>query len=101
MDFSKNKTMELPKPEVDWNFIAGCITGLIAWFYFIHWYFKSKSQEKKEWIENIAKTAVQVAMSESFKDVNKKIDTLFTLREADRVHIDNKFDIMITEMRKP
>jgi hypothetical protein len=105
MDFSKTKIMtnNLPEP-INWNviintamYVAG---GLIAWFYFVHWYFKNKSKEKEDWVKSIATAAVNTAMDSSLKDVRADIQTLFKYREEDRRHIDHKFDSMMGELRK-
>ncbi len=96
-------TQPIPDPT-NWTAIIevamSLITGLIAWIYLVNWYFKSKKQEKKEWIEQIATAAVTAAMDSSLRDVRGDIQTLFKYREADRAHIDGRFDIIMTEIRK-
>ena len=105
MDFSKTKTMTQPTQDpINWNVLLNTIIyvagGLVGWFYFVHWYFKNKAQEKENWIKQVATTAVNVAMDNCLKDVRSDIQTLFKYREDDRKHIDNKFDMIMTEVRK-
>jgi len=105
MDFSKTKTMTQPIPDpINWNVLLNTLVyvagGLVGWFYFIHWYFKNKAQEKENWIKSIATTAVNAAMDNCLKDVRGDIQTLFRHREDDRKHIDTRLDIIMTEIRK-
>lgn len=105
MAFLKIKTMATNTPDpINWNVLIQTIIyvvgGLIGWFYYVHWYFKNKSKEKKDWIEQIATAAVNTAMDSCLKDVRNDINTLFKYREDDRKHIDTKFDMMIKEIRK-
>lgn len=99
------KTMTQPIPDpTNWTAIIevamSLISGLIAWIYLVNWYFKSKKQEKKEWIEQIATASVNAAMDSCLKDVRDDIKVLFKYREDDRNHIDNKFNMIMTEIRK-
>lgn len=105
MALTTKQTMAQPTPTpFDLNtaiyVIGSCITGLIAWVYFVNAYFKSKSREKEEWIKQIATAAVNAAMDSCLKDVRDDIKVLFKYREEDRKHIDHKFDMMVTEIRK-
>lgn len=106
MGLLTTKEMTQPTPDpINWNVLLNTIVyvagGLIAWFYFVHWYFKNKAQEKENWIKQVATTAVNAAMDSCLKDVRGDIQTLFKYREDDRKHIDAKFDFIITEIRKP
>lgn len=105
MDFSRTKVMIQPTQDpINWNVLLNTIIyvagGLVGWFYFVHWYFKNKAQEKENWIKQVATTAVNVAMDNCLKDVRNDIQTLFTYREDDRKHIDHKFDMIMSEVRK-
>lgn len=101
---TKQMTNATPDP-INWNVLLNTIIyvagGLVGWFYFVHWYFKNKAQEKENWIKQVATTAVNAAMDSCLKDVRGDIQTLFKYREDDRKHIDAKFDFIITEIRKP
>ncbi len=106
MDFSRTKTMTQSTPDpINWNVIINTLIyvagGLVGWFYFVHWYFKNKAQEKENWIKSIATTAVNAAMDSCLKDVREDIKILFKYREDDRKHIDDNFRSMMTELRKP
>lgn len=106
MGLLKTNEMTQPIPDpVDWTkiieIVCSLLTVLIAWVYFVNRYFKNKAQEKEDWIKSIATIAVNSAMDSCLKDVRNDIQVLFKYREADRLHIDNKFDAMMTEVRKP
>lgn len=105
MGLLTTKKMEQPISDpVNWNVLLNTIIyvggGLVAWFYFVHWYFKNKAQEKENWIKQVATTAVNAAMDSCLKDVREDIKVLFKYREEDRKHIDHKFDGIMTEIRK-
>lgn len=104
MDYLINKKVAQPTSEIDWNvaikIISTTIGGLIAWIYFINAYFKNKSKEKEDWIKKIAESAVSAAMDKTLTDVREDIQTLFRYREADRKHIDEKFDNILREIKK-
>lgn len=105
MAYLKINKMTNPTPEqIDWTtvitVIATIIGGLIGWFYFVHWYFKNKKEEKEAWIKSIATEAVNAAMNSCLQDVRADIQTLFSYRETDRVHLDRKFDSIMAELRK-
>lgn len=105
MGLLTTKKMTHPTQDpINWNVLLNTIIyvvgGLVGWFYFVHWYFKNKAQEKENWIKQVATTAVNTAMDNCLKDVRDDIRVLFKYREDDRKHIDNKFDIIMTEIRK-
>ncbi len=97
--------MAQPIPEpINWNVLLNSIIyvggALVGWFYFIHWYFKNKAQEKENWIKSIATTAVNAAMDSALRDVRDDIKVLFKYREEDRKHIDENFRTMMVEIKK-
>ncbi len=99
MDFTKIKTMTPPTPTdwtglgIIWGICASVITVCFKW---IDSYFASKKTESETFINRV----VETAMIRCLEDVNSKINTLFQYREADRTHIDTKFDGMMKEIRK-
>ena len=95
---------ELPKPSsntaeiIEW--ISGCIAFCISWIYFVNKYFKTKSEEKKEFIENVVIATVKATLDSELKGIKDNIDKLFKYREDDRSHFDGKVDTIIREIRK-
>jgi len=96
---SKIRMITSPTPT-DWTglgIIWGiCGTIITVAFKWIDSYFKSKKTESEIFINRV----VETAMTRCLEDVNSKINTLFQYREADRTHIDTKFDGMMKEIRK-
>lgn len=106
MGLLTTKTMTNTTPDpIDWNTIIqiglSIFGGLVAWIYLVNAWFKSKREEKKEWIEQIATASVNAAMDSCLKDVRRDVQTLFRHREDDRKHLDDRLDFIVTEIRKP
>lgn len=93
----------LPIP-FDWNenikWIAGCITALIGYVYYINAHFKNKAKEKQEFIQGIVNTTLRTTLDHELQGIKDNIDKLFEYREDDRKHIDDKFSKMMTELKK-
>lgn len=100
----KLATPPLPNPNFDWNenfkWIAGCISFLLGYGYYINLYFKNKAKEKEEFIENVVKATLRETLDGELKGIKDNIDVLFKYREADRKHIDDKFDKLMIEIKK-
>jgi hypothetical protein len=104
MKFSRINIMTEPIPTFDWSTLievfTPCITILIAFFKYVDVYFKSKKEEKAEFIEKIAEASVNKTLDKVFADQNSKISTLFEYREADRKHWDDRFDGIMNKLGK-
>lgn len=77
-----------------------CATFVTVCWKWINSYFKSKSQEKEEFIIKVADVAASAAIDKVLGGVRADIQTLFRYREDDRKHIDDKLDRMMLEIRK-
>jgi len=73
-----------------------CGTFLLVCWRWIDQSFKSKRDNNQDFIKSV----VVATMESCLKDVNEKINKLFEYREADRNHIDEKFQSMVKEIRK-
>lgn len=104
MEFSKTNIMTEPTSTFDWatliEVFTPCITILIAFFKYVDAYFKSKKEEKAEFIEKIAEASVNKTLDKVFADQNSKITTLFEYREDDRKHWDARFDSVMSKLGK-
>lgn len=100
---NKLATPPLPNPT-DWNdnikWIAGCLTGLLGYGYYINLYFKNKAKEKDEFIKGIVNATLRTTLDHELKGIKDNIDKLFEYREEDRKHIDSKFTTLLAEVRK-
>ena len=99
----KLATPPLPDP-FNWNdnfkWVAMCISGLIAYCYYIAWVFKHKAQEKREFIESVVEATLEKSLDSELKGIKENVEKLFQYREADRTHIDEKFSKLMAEIRK-
>jgi hypothetical protein len=101
MNSTMIKKMALPNPDptnwtllgVVWATVLGIISVLFKW---IDSSFKARREEREAFITAV----VDKAMSNSMKDIKDDISTLFQYREADRIHIDEKFSKMMIELKK-
>lgn len=119
MTFIRIKTVsQIPPPLFDWNEIVktiiyvigvafGAVKGMSFWFRNKEKERQAKEQEKTEFIEKIAETAVDKTLQKVFNDVNnsfvsvnKNIDILFKYREEDRKHWDARFDSVMNKVGK-
>lgn len=95
---------QLPTPSPDWNenikWIAGCISALLGYGYYINLYFKNKAKEKQEFIQDIVKATLRNTLDHELQGIKDNIETLFKYREDDRKHIDEKFSVMMRELKK-
>jgi len=98
----KLATPPLPNP-FDWNenikWIAGCISGLLGYGYYINLYFKNKAKEKEEFIQDIVKVTLRNTLDHELQGIKDNIDKLFEYREDDRKHIDEKFSKIMSELK--
>lgn len=114
--FNKN-TMALPtpNPEFDINKIIEVLIGvaasLIGVLAYMGKYFKDKAAEREasiaikkveseEFIKRVAIACVSATLDSALRDVKEDINTLFKYRDADRKHIDERFDKVILEIKK-
>jgi len=108
----KNNNMDIP-PTQDFSlnelfaYLIGGGTVLGAYWKHIDNKFREKKLEaeqlkleREEFITKVAKEAVRAAMDGILGDVKDNINTLFKYREADRKHIDDKFDSIMKELKK-
>lgn len=95
---------QLPLPSFDWNenikWIAGCISALLGYAYYIALYFKHRAKEKEEFIESVVKATLKQTLDGELKGIKDDVKQLFDYREADRTHIDEKFSKVMAELRK-
>jgi hypothetical protein len=101
----KQKLATPPLPNAfDWNdnfkWVAMCISGLIAYCYYIAFYFKNKAKEKEEFIQGIVNATLRSTLDHELQSIKDNIDKLFEYREDDRKHIDEKFTKLMAEVRK-
>lgn len=101
-------TMTQPTPPMfDWgSFLAvltPCFMAFLGWCVWVRASFKSKKEENKTFIEQIAIAATDrtiqtllVGVNKNYTDISKSIDTLFKLREDDRKYLET----MIRDMKK-
>ena len=95
------KKMALPNPDptnwtllgVVWATVLGIITVCFKW---IDSSFRARREEREAFITAV----VDRAMSQSMQGMKDDIKQLFEYREADRLHIDEKFSKMMVEIRK-
>ncbi len=94
----------LPKPSSDLTEIIEWVIGAtmfcISWIYFINKYFKSKSEEKQEFIQNVVIATVKATLDGELKGIKTDIEKLFDFREADRNHSDGQFKELMREIKK-
>lgn len=99
----KLATPPLPN-SFDWNenfkWIAGCISFLLGYGYYINLYFKNKAKEKEEFITDVVKATLRETLDGELKSIKGNIDKLFEYRESDRAHIDEKFSKLMIELKK-
>lgn len=103
MDFTKIKKMQQPTDTSLYSLIEifiVCATFITVCWKWTDSYFKSKSQDKEEFIIKIADVAASAAIDKVLGGVKADIQRLFTLREDDRKHIDDKLDRMMLEIKK-
>lgn len=98
------KMTELPKPSSDVTEIIewaiGATVFCINWIYFVGKYFKSKAEEKKEFIENVVIAAVKATLTSELQGIKDDVKVLFKYREDDRTHSDNQFKELMKEIKK-
>jgi hypothetical protein len=82
---------------VVWTFTIGVITVVFKW---IDSYFAHKKQAQEVFIRNLVVATVTSTMEGCLRDINEKVNKLFEYREADRNHLDEKFNNMTKEIRK-
>lgn len=95
---------DLPKPSSDITEIVEWLIGAtmfcISWIYFINKYFKSKAEEKQQFIENVVIATVKATLDSELKSIKGNIDKLFEYREDDRKHSDDQFKELMREVKK-
>lgn len=102
MNLMTIRKMALPNPpsQTDWTFLGVvwgiCGTIITVVFKWIDSHFAARKLEREAFITAV----VDKAMSNSMKDIKDDISTLFQYREADRLHIDEKFSKMMIELKK-
>jgi hypothetical protein len=100
---NKLATPNLPTP-FDWTenikWLSACISALLGYAYYINLYFKNKSKEKQEFIQDIVKATLRNTLDHELQGIKENIDKLFEYREDDRRHIDEKFSKMMSELKK-
>jgi hypothetical protein len=111
MEHLTNKTMQLEPNGFDvnelWKWLVGASGAVAAFWKWVDSRFAAKKLEielektdREEFITKVAEKAVQAALNSILGDVREDIQTLFKYREDDRKHIDQKFDKIMTEIRK-
>lgn len=116
--FNKNTAMAAPVPnpnEFDINKIievliavAGSLIGVLVW---MRSHFKDKASardaaiaakkiESEEFIEKVAIACVKATLDSTMGDVKNNITALFKYREDDRKHYDDRFDKVMTALKK-
>ena len=73
---------------------------MFGYAYYINLYFKNKAKEKEEFIQDVVKATLRETLDGELKSIKENIDILFKYREADRKHIDEKFDKIMIELKK-
>lgn len=100
----KTAMTDIPKPSSDITEIIEWLIGAtmfcISWIYFINKYFKSKADEKQEFIQNVVVATVKATLDSELKIIKGNIDKLFEFREDDRNHTDAQFREIIKEIKK-
>lgn len=100
---NKLATPPLPNP-FDWNenikWVAGCISGLLGYGYYINLYFKNKAKEKEEFIQDVVKATLRQTLDGELQGIKDNIDKLFEYREDDRNHSDAQFKELMREIKK-
>lgn len=117
MDTLTNRTMlqPTPNPEFDVNKIIEVLIAvggfLWATLSYMSKYFKDKESarlaainakkiETEEFIERVAIACVKATVDSVLTDVKNDIVTLFRYRDEDRKHYDERFDKVITAIKK-
>lgn len=71
----KVRMTNLPKPASDITEIIQWFIGAtmfcISWIYFVNRYFKSKSEEKREFIQNVVKSTIESCLLEFKSDFHE------------------------------
>ena len=79
----------------DWNenfkWIAGCITALFGYLYYINAWFKNRARDKKQFIIDAVEATVKSTMTAELSGIKDSIKELQSHREADRKHTDDQF----------
>lgn len=95
---------DLPKTSSDITEIIewaiGATVFCINWIYFVGKYFKSKAEEKQEFIINVVQAAVKATLSSELQVIKDDIKVLFKYREDDRTHSDDQFKELMREVKK-
>ncbi len=101
---SRPKMADFPKPLSDLTEIIewaiGAIMFCICWIYFINKYFKSKSEEKQEFIQNVVIATVKATLDSELSGVRADIKTLFKYRDDDSKRAESNFRELLKEIRK-
>ena len=79
----------------DWNenfkWIAGCITTLFGYLYYINMIFKTRAKDKRQFIVDVVEATVKSTMTAELSGIKDSIKELQSHREADRKHTDEQF----------
>lgn len=101
---NRKLAQQLPLPSFDWNenvkWIAGCITTLIGYIYYINVYFKNKAKEKENFIQEVVKATLRETLDGELQGIKDSIKVLFQYREDDRTHSDSQFKELLREIKK-
>lgn len=112
---TKKMALPTPNPEFDINkiieILIGVIGSLICILGFMGKHFKDKAlardaallakkTESEEFIEKVAIACVKATLDSVLGDVKEDIKILFKYRDEDRKHYDDRFDKVITAIKK-
>ena len=79
----------------DWNenfkWIAGCITALFGYLYYISMWFKTRAKDKRQFIVDVVEATVKSIMTAELSGIKDSIKELQSHRESDRKHTDEQF----------
>lgn len=91
-------------PEFDltvvFKWAIASVSGVWSFSKGVDAYFKHKKNEKEEFIKTVVIASVNATLEGVLREVNTKIDTLFTYRESDREHSDRKFSDLMKEIKR-
>lgn len=117
MDILNKNTMALPTPNPEFDFnkilevLIGVAAALIGVLAYMNKYFKDKALERdaieqakkvqsEEFIQKVAIACVKATLESVLGDVKEDIKILFKYRDEDRKHYDDRFDKVITAIKK-